>query len=142
MKILFCTNTFENVVNGPSKFAKNLLEINRRYSHAEIRILTEDIAVESLSFYDNKVFRLDLKLNFWNRPWGFIYRMFPYYNACRTLREIYNFDIVVFNNAITGIWSAIKLAKPVIGMINDDNSVSISRKNFKDGADWDKPAGK
>ncbi|MBE9466378.1 glycosyltransferase family 4 protein [Dyadobacter subterraneus] len=136
MKILFCTNTFENVVNGPSKFAKNLLEINRRYSHAEIRILTEDIAVESLSFYDNKVFRLDLKLNFWNRPWGFIYRMFPYYNACRTLREIYNFDIVVFNNAITGIWSAIKLAKPVIGMINDDNSVSVSRKNFIINYKW------
>ncbi|WP_159475678.1 glycosyltransferase family 4 protein [Dyadobacter sp. 3J3] len=130
MKILFCTNTFENVVNGPSKFANYLLEINRLYKHVEIRILTEDISIDSLAKYQNKVFRLDLKLNFFTKIWGFIYRMFPYYNACQKLRAEYNFDIIVFNNAITGIWSAIKLNKPVIGMINDDTSASISWRNF------------
>lgn len=136
MKILFCTNTFENVINGPAKFANYLLEINRLYQDVEIRILTEDISVESLTHYDNKVFRLDLKLNFLNKSWGFIYRMFPYYKACCNLSAEFKFDIVVFNNAITGIWSAIKLDKPVIGMINDDNSVSIYWRNFDGSRRW------
>ncbi|GLU50662.1 glycosyltransferase family 4 protein [Dyadobacter frigoris] len=136
MKILFCTNTFENVVNGPSKFANYLLEINTRYKNFEIRILTEDIAIDSLAQYENKVFRLDLKLSFFTKTWGFIYRMFPYYKACRDLRAEYEFDIVVFNNAITGIWSAIKSDKPVIGMINDDTSASISWRNFDGSHRW------
>lgn len=136
MKILFCTNTFENVVNGPSKFANYLLEMNNRYEHVEIRILTEDISIESLKNYDSKVFRLDLKLNFFTKTWGFIYRMFPYYKACHKLSDEYQFDMVVFNNAITGIWSAIKLNKPVIGMINDDNSASTSWRNFDGSQKW------
>lgn len=136
MKILFCTNTFENVVNGPSKFANYLLDINSRYQNAEIRILTEDISIDSLAQYENKVFRLDLTLNFFTKSWGFIYRMFPYYKACHKLRAEYKFDIVVFNNAITGIWSAIKLDKPVIGMINDDNSASIAWRNFDGSRRW------
>ncbi|MCF0056742.1 glycosyltransferase family 4 protein [Dyadobacter sp. CY356] len=136
MKILFCTNTFENVVNGPSKFANYLLEINHRFQHVEIRILTEDISTDSLAQYKNKVFRLDLKLNFHTKTWGFVYRMFPYYQACLKVRAEYMFDMVVFNNAITGIWSAIKFNLPVIGMINDDNSASISWQNFDGSRRW------
>lgn len=136
IKILFCTNTFENVVNGPSKFANYLLEINRLYQHIEIRILTEDISPDSLAKYDNKVFRLDLNLNRVTQTWGFIYRMFPYYKACRKLWTEYRFDVVVFNNAITGIWSAIKFDKPVLGMINDDNSAAISWRNFDGSRRW------
>lgn len=136
MKILFCTNTFENIVNGPSKFANYLLEINQRYQNIEIRILTEDISIDSLPRYENKVLRVDLKLNFFTKPWGFIFRMFPYYEASHKLSAVYKFDIVVFNNAITGIWSAIKLDNPVIGMINDDNSVAISWRNFDGSRRW------
>ena len=136
MKILFCTNTFENVHNGPAKFANYLLEINKLYEHAEIRILTEDISTDSLKLYAHAVIRLDLKLNYWTKSWGFIYRMFPYYHACRNIQSEFNFDIVVFNNAITGIWSALKLKKPVIGMINDDNSAIISLKNFDGSRRW------
>ena len=136
MKILFCTNTFENVHNGPAKFANYLLEINKLYKHAEIRILTEDISTDSLKLYAHAVIRLDLKLNYWTKSWGFIYRMFPYYHACRKIQSEFNFDIVVFNNAITGIWSALKLKKPVIGMINDDNSARISLKNFDCSQRW------
>lgn len=62
--------------------------------------------------------------------------MFPYYHASLKIRAEYNFDIIVFNNAITGIWSAIKLKKPVIGMINDDNSASISWQNFEVSRRW------
>lgn len=62
--------------------------------------------------------------------------MFPYYKACHKISGEYEFDMVVFNNAITGIWSAIKLNKPVIGMINDDNSASTSWRNFNGSRKW------
>ena len=133
MKILFCTNTYENVLNGPSKFARYLLEMNTRFEDVELRILTEDI---SEGANNGSVFKLILKPNMWTKPWGFIYRMFPYYWACRDIRQSYPYDIVVFNNAITGIWSALFLKVPVLGMINDDTSVSISLKNFDGSRRW------
>lgn len=136
MKILFCTNTFKNVVNGPAKFANDLLEINRLYMGAEIRILTEDMALDSTHANQTFIFHLNLKLNRVTRPWGFIYRMFPYYKACLDIQQSFPFDVVVFNNAITGIWSAIKLKKPVLGMINDDTSISTTLDNFQKSRKW------
>ena len=56
MKILFCTNKFEEVSNGPAKFANLILEINDLYQDHEIRILTEDITA-----LHPFVYRLDLK---------------------------------------------------------------------------------
>jgi colanic acid/amylovoran biosynthesis glycosyltransferase len=130
MKILFCTTTFENVLHGPSKFANYVLEINKRYADTEIFILTEDISRDAIKGYEKTVFRLDLKLHIYTRFWGFVYRMFPYYKACRNLQSEFHFDVVVFNNAITGIWSAIHLKVPVVGMINDDNSMTATWKNY------------
>jgi colanic acid/amylovoran biosynthesis glycosyltransferase len=136
MKILFCTNTFENVVNGPAKFANYLLEINRLNTDAEIRILTEDISINSLHPEKDHTFRLPLTLNRFTKPWGFIYRMFPYYQACLKIQRSFPFDVVIFNNAITGIWSAIQLKTPVLGMINDDNSILVSLDNFQLSRKW------
>lgn len=136
MKILFVTNTFEHVCNGPSRFANYLLDLNQIYDHVEIKILTEDLSRNSQPIDSAQIFRLDLKLNFWTKPWGFVYRMFPYYNACVKIRKDFAFDIVVFNNAITGIWSAFKLRTPVLGMINDDNSLSVSRKSISLTKSW------
>ena len=133
MKILFCTNTYENGSNGPSKFARYLLEMNTRFEDMEIRILTEDISDNA---NDGSIFKLILKLNSWTKPWGFIYRMFPYYWACRDIHQSYAYDVVVFNNAITGILCALFLKVPVLGMINDDTSVSISFKNFDGSRRW------
>lgn len=136
MKILFCTNTFENVRNGPAKFASYLLEMNRLFQNVEIRILTEDISDHSASQYRDRIYKLDLKLGRFTKPWGFAYRMFPYYKACLAVKSTFAYDIVVFNNAITGIWSSIFLVTPVIGMINDDNSLSIRWKNFSYTHKW------
>ncbi|WP_247236061.1 glycosyltransferase family 4 protein [Telluribacter sp. SYSU D00476] len=136
MKILFCTNTFENVQNGPSKFANHLLEINQRFEGIEIRILTEDISTSRLDSYKGQVIRVDPKINPLTRPWGFLYRMFPYYRACASLRAEYPYDIVIFNNAITGIWAARKLPVPVIGMINDYTSLTHSWVSFDASWQW------
>ena len=136
MKILVVTNTFENVSNGPAKFANYLLDMNKMFDHLEVKILTEDVSVISNHIYSEHIFRLDLKLDFWTRPWGFVYRMFPYYRACAKIRRNFAFDIVVFNNAITGIWSALRLDIPVLGMINDDNNLLVYRKNFEPSKTW------
>ena len=136
MKILFCTNTFENVLNGPAKFAGYLLKLNRLDANVEIRILTEDIGIDSLHTDQIFIFRLNLELNRFTKPWGFIYRMFPYYSACRDIRRLFPFDVVIFNNAITGIWSAIQLKTPVLGMINDDSSIGTSINNFQKSRKW------
>ncbi len=136
MKILFCTNTFERAHNGPSRFANYLLEVNGRFPGVELRILTEDVSPANVGTYGGMVKRLDLKLNQFTRPWGFIYRMFPYYRACRALRAEYAYDIVVFNNAITGIQAARKLEVPVLGMINDYSSLTISWRDFDGSWSW------
>jgi len=136
MKVLFVTNTFENVSNGPSKFASYLLDMNNSSDRTEIKILTEDISAGSRHLDSGQVFRLDLTLNSWTRSWGFVYRMFPYYRACISIRQFFRYDILIFNNAITGIWSALKLDTPVLGMINDDNSLSVSRNHSGKTKTW------
>lgn len=136
MKILFVTNTFEEVSNGPSKFANYLLEMNKMFDHVEIKILTENVSIGAKSHESDHVVKLDLQLNIFTKCWGFVYRMFPYYNACVRIRHSFAFDIVVFNNAITGIWSALRLDIPVLGMINDDNSLCVSRRNFSESRTW------
>ena len=49
---------------------------------------------------------------------------------------IYPYDIVVFNNAIIGIWSALFLKVPVVGMVNDYTSMSASFHNFTWTREW------
>ncbi|MCF2446182.1 glycosyltransferase family 4 protein [Dyadobacter sp. CY345] len=136
MKILFVTNTFEDVSNGPSKFANYLLEMNKMFHDVEIKILTENVSVGAKNHESEHVIRLDLQLNIFTKFWGFVYRMFPYYKACVRIRRSFAFDIVVFNNAITGIWSALTLDIPVLGMINDDNSLCVSKMNFDNSRTW------
>ncbi len=136
MKILFCTNTFERAHNGPSRFANYLLEVNERFPGVELRILTEDISPANVNAYGGKVVRLALRLNKFTRSWGFIYRMFPYYRACQELRSEYAYDVVIFNNAITGIWAARKLTVPVLGMINDYSSLTVSWRAFDGRWSW------
>jgi colanic acid/amylovoran biosynthesis glycosyltransferase len=133
MKILFCTNTFENSVNGPAKFAQQLLQLNDLCPSIELRVLTEDVSPGKTSRFVQAV---DLSISGWTRPWGFIYRMFPYYRSCRDLYASFPYDLVVFNNAITGLWSSLRLRQPVIGMVNDDNSCTNSWRKFEFRREW------
>lgn len=133
MKILFCTNTFSNTTNGPSKFAQHLLQLNELFPAVELHILTEDVSYLESNQYVHPV---KLSIGKWTRPWGFIYRMFPYYQSCRALYTSFPFDLVVFNNAITGIWAALFLPQPVIGMVNDDTNCSNSWSEFEFKYEW------
>lgn len=133
MKILFCTNTFSNTTNGPSKFAQHLLLLNEHFPAIELHILTEDVTYVESNQY---VHPIKLSIGKWTRPWGFIYRMFPYYQSCGALYARFPFDLVVFSNAITGIWAALFLRQPVIGMVNDDTNCSNSWSEFEFKREW------
>ncbi|MDJ1467040.1 glycosyltransferase family 4 protein [Cytophagaceae bacterium DM2B3-1] len=131
MKILLCTNSFENVTNGPAKFANLILEINTLYPEHEIRILTEDITIPHENVYPVKV-RLPRFLKLLSQ----FFRMFIYHNAAQKIRREFAYDVLLYNNSFIGLWSAIVSKQPTVGMINDDNNIIIGWNNFKASSMW------
>lgn len=124
MKILFCTNVFEVVENGPVKFANLLLQINERYPEHELHILTED-STEPRSF----VHKVPLS-RFWkSSPLSQFARMRAYHREAMRVRKTFPFDVLVYNNALVGLWSAYHF-DATVGMINDDNNLSASWKQL------------
>lgn len=126
MKILFCTNKFTEVTNGPAKFANLLLQINDEYPEHELRILTEDI--------DKSVFGVyKLELNY---PSVLVllsqfFRIFAYHQKAKKIKKTdFDFDVIVYNNAFIGLLSAYHFPNSV-GMINDDNNAVRSLKSFE-----------
>ena len=115
MKVLFCTNAFEKVNNGPAKFAHLLLE-EAGNADLEIRILTEDVTGEAASVY-----KLYLNIPRLFKPVGQFIRMWKYHREAMKIRKDYSFDILVYNNAMIGLVSCL-FFKKTVGMINDDNN--------------------
>jgi colanic acid/amylovoran biosynthesis glycosyltransferase len=114
MKILICSNAFEHITNGPAKFVNLILKINELYPDHEVRILTEDIIDDR-----NFVFPLKLTIPSLFKPFGQVIRMFLYHKeAMRIRKEEFEFDVLVYNNAFIGLWSALHFPQTV-GMIND-----------------------
>ena len=81
MKILFCTNVFSQITNGPAKFA-NLLAKNSKdeNSNFEFRILTEDTDDSSIPVY-----KLNLKIRI--RLISQFTRMWKYYIASNEIKK-------------------------------------------------------
>ncbi len=134
MKILFCTNAFEVVSNGPAKFAQLLLNINEIYPHHEIRILTEDIKIP----VKDKIYKQTVKIPKFGSPFGMFIRMGQYHTTAMQIRKNdYNFDVLVYNNAIVGLRSGFSFSN-TIGFINDDNNASASWKSALLKMQWKK----
>jgi len=119
LKVLFCTNAFEKVSNGPAKFAHLLLD-EAGNSGFEIRILTEDIIFETPSVY-----KLELHISKPFKFFGQFIRMWKYHRAAMTIREEFEFDVLVYNNAMIGLLSSV-LFKRTVGMINDYTNATNS----------------
>ena len=126
MKVLFCTNKFEEVSNGPAKFANLILDINEQYPEHEIRILTEDISASK-----PLVHKLELNYPKVLRLFSHLFRIIQYHREAKRLRQNeFPFDIIVYNNAFIGLLSALKW-RNTVGMINDDNNASKNWKDFR-----------
>ncbi|MDO1446948.1 glycosyltransferase family 4 protein [Rhodocytophaga aerolata] len=129
MKILLCTNAFENITNGPAKFANLVLQINDRYPQHQIRILTEDVSESRLTSL-KYVYKVTLNYPGFLRLFGQFLRMFIYYNKAKQIQKEYDYDVLVYINSFNGLWASLVSDKPTIGMINDDNNLRTNFKNF------------
>lgn len=126
MKVLFCTNTFQNIYHGPAKFANYLLDLNK-YDGIELKILTEDVQKST-----KQIYKASIPISERWKKIGMVTRTYDYYNEARKIRKEFPFDILIFNHAMIALQSAKKLKKvKVVGMINDENSSSLNWKNIK-----------
>lgn len=124
MKVLFCTNAFSTVSNGPAKFANILAGSSCLKNGQEIRILTEDcIATE------RNVYRLKLKYPAFLKAFSQFFRMFQYHRAAMQIRKTYPFDVLVYNNALVGLISTL-FFRNTVGMINDYTNATWKEDTF------------
>jgi glycosyltransferase involved in cell wall biosynthesis len=135
MKILFCTNAFEQVTNGPAKFANLIGEINALYPQHQVRILTEDVTPERLPSLPH-VYRVPLRIPRLLKPLGQVLRMFQYYRRVEEIARAFPFDVLVYNNAFTGLYATVVSPVPTVGMINDEKNLSASLAAFKADRWW------
>ncbi len=119
MKVLFCTNAFEKVSNGPAKFAHLLLDEGTN-ADFEIRILTEDVTNEMKSVY-----KLNPNIHKPFKPFGQFIRMWKYHRSAMRIKKEYPFDMLVYNNAMIGLLSSL-LFRKTVGMINDYTNAANS----------------
>ena len=119
LNVLFYTNAYEKVSNGSARFAHLLLKESKN-AGLEIRILTEEIAFETSSVY-----KLELNIPKALRLFGQFIRMWKYHQAAMRIRKEFDFDVLVYNNAIIGLFSFL-FFKKTVGMINDDNNAANS----------------
>lgn len=117
IKVLFCTNVFEKVSNGPAKFAHLLVE-NSASAEMDVRILTEDIS-QSYPL----VYKLPFNFPRIIKPLSQFWRMWKYHSEAMKIRKDFPFDVLVYNNALVGLWSAYRFPS-TIGMINDYSNAS------------------
>ena len=135
MKILLVSSTLQGITHGPAKFANLLMKINEIYPEHEIRVLTPDID----SAVTNKIYKIKRNLPPW--PFGIFWVYsdnFIYHKAIMKARETYDFDVLLFNNAILGWKTASQPNRNflVAGMINDDEYLNRSIFDFEFSKKW------
>ncbi len=135
MKILFCTNAFENVTNGPVRFANIILDINKELPEHELRILTEDVSENRLAQLQY-VYKLNVAIPRLLKPLGQLLRWFIYYRKIKEIKQEYDFDVLVYINSFNGLWASIVSDKPTVGMINDEKNMLATWQNFEMKSLW------
>ncbi len=139
MKILFLTNSFERIINGPAKFANYLLEVNQWDLPHEVRILSEDVPDGPKNTYhpvEGPVYPMRLRIPGPLAPVGQWLRMKQYYDRAVEIRKVYQWDILVYINAFNG-WYATRVSPwPIAGMINDDNNIHATLSTPKKDKLW------
>ncbi|WP_164549906.1 glycosyltransferase family 4 protein [Nonlabens ponticola] len=130
-RVLFCTNSFQKVENGPGLFAnilkKSLIDDVQHNDELDFRILTEDI---DTSKEQPKVYGIQLKRTEWNKLIYQLIRIYKYYKTSKSIRKQWEFDAVLYNNAFTGLCSAYFCKSRVLVMINDDNRLAHKSRSF------------
>lgn len=127
-KILFSTTSYNTIDNGPALFANLIYAYFKNSDSHDLRIVTEDLedVKDSTKFYPLKLSRNTFNKNFYQ-----FLRLFKYHRAAIEIQQTFDYEILVYNNAFTGILSAIFSKKKVVVMVNDDNKMSIINQKIR-----------
>lgn len=122
-KFYFFANFFDNVSNGPAKFARLLHRLSR--SNGNGTIVTEDLSESTDGVIDAG------KLPFYVRSTWLAQR----YRSARNLRIARGQQIdadtpLVFNNVMNAVGCACRLPNPTIGFINDYKNLPSERSRY------------
>ncbi|MDY7394197.1 glycosyltransferase family 4 protein [Aureibaculum sp. 2210JD6-5] len=127
-KVLFSTTSFDTIDNGPALFANLLHNKLNESTDYELKILSEDL--KDKSKIRPKLYKLNLKQTKWNSFFYQFIRMFKYHKSAVAINKEFNYDVLVYNNAFTGIISTLKSKQPVVVMVNDDNKIAYENKSL------------
>ncbi|WKK67363.1 glycosyltransferase family 4 protein [Lutimonas zeaxanthinifaciens] len=127
-KILFSSNSFEIIDNGPALFANLLYQCTADSREYDLRIISEDLSFENLN--KKRLYYLKLKQTPFNKFFYQFFRIFKYHEKALDVDKFFSFDVIIYNNAFTGWLSARKMKKPVVLMINDYNRIDFLEKGF------------
>ncbi len=127
IRVLFSTTHFDTIENGPAFFINILFNGIKSYHKYDFRIVTEDIIDKKK---ENDIYRLDLQQNKFNRFFYQFFRILQYHKEAVKIQQEFDYDVLVYNNAFTGVKSTKELNKPVIVMINDYNRMELIEKGF------------
>ena len=112
---------------GPARLAEMLLKINVLYEgEHELRILTADVREEQLPVY-----RMRVEYPSYFRFFGFLWRGWAFYRGIYRVKKEFDFDVVLFGNATSGLVSSFFLEDNFIGgFVNDDHTVAVKWNNW------------
>jgi glycosyltransferase involved in cell wall biosynthesis len=127
-KILFSTTSFDTIDNGPAFFANILFEKVINSNQVDFRVLTEDLLKDKTE--RKKIYHLKLQQHSWNRFFYQFFRIYKYHKEALKISGEFKFNILIYNNAFTGLLSSLFLKKIVLVMINDYNRKELIEKGF------------
>ncbi len=129
MKIIVCTNFFDTISNGTAQFPHQMLKLEKHFPNQhEVVILGDDIKVETA-----KHIYVPFKFPRPVHAFYAVLRNWDYYRALKKYLKTHDADVIVFNDAKSGVFSRWFLPKKIkiIGRIHNDNCLIINRNNYK-----------
>lgn len=126
--ILFSTTSFDTIDNGPALFANILYDSLKASNTYDIRFVTEDL---KLNPKKSKIYQLNLSKNMFNRFLYQFVRIFYYHKTAIAIHNDFKYDVLVYNNAFTGLLSTLFCKQKVIVMINDYNRLDFIHSNIR-----------
>tara|TARA_B100000780_G_scaffold96709_1_gene67449 strand:- start:8626 stop:9747 length:1122 start_codon:yes stop_codon:yes gene_type:complete len=118
-KVLLCTNAYEQVTNGPARFANLFHNSYQMHNFFVPYVLTEDMNGED----QERLFKLKMSNFAQNNLFSQLFRNYYYYKQIKKLNKQIEFDAILFNNSNTGILTSLFYKKKSFGFINDNENI-------------------
>lgn len=113
------------MTHGPAKFAQFISTIDEVYPEHQAVIFTED----AQDTRQENLILINIKCPRFFHAFLNIIRGVTYHKQSRQIRKNFPFDVIIYNNAINGFWSASFRYRDVItfGLINDSLNLRVGK---------------